>query len=147
MTLIPASVSVTKIPHDTLKIEAPYEDHSRQPGQIHYTFKTKEGELIDQSEKDDPFSFVFGKDEMIDGIEKALRGREQESLHIELSPADAYGEHDPELQQTLSKKHIEGLEEVEVSMQLQSETEMEKPSRLRLWTSLRTRLQLIRTIN
>ena len=92
--------------------------------QIHYTVKTKEGELIDQSEKDDPFSFVFGKDEMIDGVEKALRGREQgESLHIELSPADAYGEHDPELRQTLSKKHIEGLEEVEVGMQLQSETE------------------------
>ena len=90
---------------------------------IHYTVKTKKGQVLDQSEKD-PFSFIFGKGEIIAGLENALKGREKgEIFNVEIPPEEAYGERNMDLQQTVKKTDIDGLEEIEEGMQLQSENE------------------------
>ena len=83
---------------------------------IHYTVKTKKGQVIDQSEKD-PFSFVFGKNEIILGLEHALEGREKgESFNVEIPPEKAYGERNMDLQQTVKKTDIDGLDKIEEGM-------------------------------
>lgn len=61
---------------------------------MEYTVRDSDGAMIDSSaEGDGPLSFVFGRGEILPGLEKALEGHETgDTLSVTLAPADAYGE-------------------------------------------------------
>ena len=72
---------------------------------IHYKVSTSEGEDVDASEPGHPLTYLHGHGQIIAGLEAALNGRAQgEHVHATLAPAQAYGEHDPELDMRVSKK-------------------------------------------
>lgn len=63
---------------------------------IDYTL-TVDGEVVDTTEGDEPLQFLQGHQNIIPGLERELTGMKiGESKSVTVSPAEAYGEVDPE---------------------------------------------------
>lgn len=63
---------------------------------VTYTLSV-EGEKIESTDKDNPLVFLFGSGQMIPGFEKGLEGLSVgESYEITVSPAEGYGEVNPD---------------------------------------------------
>lgn len=90
---------------------------------IAYTLKDDQGTLIDQADKDQPFAFILGVGNIIPGLENALEGKSAgDQVSVTIEPAQAYGERDDNLKQTLSKEMFEGVDEVKPGMQFHAQT-------------------------
>jgi len=62
---------------------------------MEYTL-TVDGEVIDSSEGHGPIEFIQGQGHIIPGLEKEVKGMALgESKDVEVSPAEGYGEEDP----------------------------------------------------
>ena len=71
---------------------------------IDYTLKLTNGDLVETSEGGAPFGFIFGRQQIIPGLEKGLRGLEEgDSATIEVSPEEGYGERREELLQGIPR--------------------------------------------
>ena len=71
-----------------------------QPGKyvsISYSITDDAGRVVEQH--DLPIGFVYGSDtELIGGMDTAIAGKQAgDELGVELSPEDAFGQHDPDL--------------------------------------------------
>ena len=67
--------------------------------------------VIDSNKGAQPLEFITGKGQIIPGLEKELVGmNEGESKTITVKAADAYGEVNPEAQQTLPREQFEGID-------------------------------------
>jgi FKBP-type peptidyl-prolyl cis-trans isomerase SlyD len=65
---------------------------------IDYTLTLDSGEVVDSSEPGRPLGFIFGRGQIISGLEKALEGKEPgERLSVVVEPEDAYGMPVPDL--------------------------------------------------
>ncbi len=63
---------------------------------LEYTL-TVDGEVVDTSDVHGPISFIQGRQQIIPGLEKALYGMAVgESKEVVVTPAEGYGEADPE---------------------------------------------------
>ncbi len=90
---------------------------------IHYTVKTQEGNVLDQSKEDQPLQFIFGRGMLIKGLEDALAGKTQgDKFDAEIEPANAYGERHDGLIQTVPRS-LFGENEVSVGMQFRASTD------------------------
>jgi len=90
---------------------------------IHYTVKTKEGNVLDQSKEGQPLQFIFGRGMLIKGLEDALAGKVAgDKFDAEIAPADAYGERHEGLIQTVPRS-LFGDNEVAVGMQFRASTD------------------------
>ena len=79
-----------------------------------YTLTDDSGQLIDQSEKGQPLTFLEGAGQIIPGLEAALLGFEIGARHtVKVGAADAYGAHDP---QKLIEVPLERMPNREVSV-------------------------------
>lgn len=88
---------------------------------IHYTLTDDEGDELDSSIGQDPFSYLHGTRSIIPGLERALTGREEgEALQVTIEPRDAYGEIDPELIQKVPREAFAGIEDLQEGMQFQT---------------------------
>ncbi len=68
-------------------------------------------EIVDSNKGAQPLEFIMGKGQIIPGLENALVGmNEGESADILVKAADAYGEVNPEAQQTLPIEQFEGVD-------------------------------------
>jgi FKBP-type peptidyl-prolyl cis-trans isomerase SlyD len=64
---------------------------------IDYRLHLGDGEIIEESEQGDPLVYLHGYEEIVPGLEKALEGKKAgESLKVQVSPAEGYGEYDPD---------------------------------------------------
>lgn len=62
-----------------------------------YTLTNDKGEVLDES-GDEPFPYLHGHENIVPGLEKALEGlKVGDSKSVSVSPAEGYGEVDPEL--------------------------------------------------
>ncbi len=67
--------------------------------------------VIDSNKGSAPLEFITGKGQIIPGLESALVGMsEGESKTVTVKAADAYGEHNPEAQQTIPIEQFEGID-------------------------------------
>ena len=90
---------------------------------VHYRLKNKVGEVVDTSEGGEPLQFLEGSDNVIEGIQKAVKGRSPgDCLEVTVPPALAYGEHNPELVRKLPRSAFEGVENLQVGMKFQTNT-------------------------
>lgn len=65
---------------------------------VHYTGKLTNGEVFDSSREREPLEFTLGKGQLIPGFEAAVEGKEGgDKVTVTVSPAEAYGEKDPDL--------------------------------------------------
>ncbi len=91
--------------------------------QFHYSVSDTEGNVIDKSEET-PMAYLHGFGNIVPGLETALEGKKSgDKLSVKVSPEEAYGEYDPSLIQKVPKETFEDIEEIEVGMQFEAETD------------------------
>lgn len=60
--------------------------------QFHYTIKISSGEVVDSTFGEEPMEYVHGVDELMEGLSKALEGKEaNSSFEITIPAEEAYG--------------------------------------------------------
>ena len=91
---------------------------------IDYTLRDDDGNLLDQSQSDQPLIYLHGYKNIIPGLESALIGKiEGENFEVRVAPVDGYGETNPELEQIVPRDRFQGVESLEVGMQFQASTD------------------------
>ncbi|MBT4513050.1 MAG: peptidylprolyl isomerase [Chloroflexi bacterium] len=79
-----------------------------------------QGEVLDSSEQIGPFEYVHGNGFLIPGLENEMEGKiVGDSFSVAVSPAQAYGEQDEAMIQTLPPDALQGID-VQVGMQLEA---------------------------
>jgi len=74
---------------------------------FHYTLKNAQGEQLESSREGDALTYLHGSGNIIKGLEKAMEGRAAgDSFEVTVSPAEAYGEHQPANIQRVPAKHF-----------------------------------------
>jgi peptidylprolyl isomerase len=76
---------------------------------VEYEGRLEDGTIFDSTELNDglPLKFEVGKGQLIRGFDNAVIGKEVgEEFEINIQPHDAYGEFDPALSQTISRKQF-----------------------------------------
>lgn len=79
---------------------------------VEYTLKNKDGEILDSSQAMGPLEYIHGYGLIIQGLERALEGKEEgESFKKEVPPSEAYGDVIEDLvMETNRSQFPEGLE-------------------------------------
>jgi FKBP-type peptidyl-prolyl cis-trans isomerase SlyD len=91
---------------------------------IHYTLTGDDGQVIDTSQDRDPLQYEHGAGAIIPGLEKALEGHSRgDDVQVTLEPADAYGEHNENMVQSVPRSTFNDVDNVEPGMQFRVETE------------------------
>ena len=91
---------------------------------IDYTLRDNDGEMIDSSEGAGPLAYLHGAGNIVEGLEEALIGKKAgDKVKASIEPAKAYGERYEDMKQEVPKKLFGGVENIEVGMQFQSETD------------------------
>jgi FKBP-type peptidyl-prolyl cis-trans isomerase SlyD len=73
---------------------------------LDYTLRLDDGEVIDRSTTDDrePLEFLQGQGQVVPGLEHALYGMVVgDEKDVEVTPAEGYGEHDPQAYQEVAR--------------------------------------------
>ncbi|OUR63859.1 peptidylprolyl isomerase [Methylophaga sp. 42_25_T18] len=91
---------------------------------IDYKLTDNEGAVIDTSEGAGPLAYIHGAGNIIEGLEEALLGKEAgDDVQASIEPAKAYGERNEDMQQEVPKELFGGVDNIEIGMQFQSDTE------------------------
>lgn len=90
---------------------------------IHYSVKTPNGDVIDESLGSEPLAFIQGTKFMIAGLEDALEGRQSgDKFEVTIEPDKAYGDRHDQLVQQVPVAMFEGMD-VEVGMSFRATTD------------------------
>ena len=88
---------------------------------VQYVLKDDDGDVLDSTEGQEPLAYLHGVGQIVPGLERALAGRQDgDVVQVTLAPGDAYGDHDPELVQSVPRSQFQGVDEIEVGMQFQA---------------------------
>lgn len=80
-----------------------------------YILTDDKAQVLDRSIDGEPLAYLHGGGAIIPGLEAALEGkRAGESLQVRIAAADAYGERDDELVQSVPREMFEGDDAVKV---------------------------------
>ncbi|MFT7674739.1 MAG: FKBP-type peptidyl-prolyl cis-trans isomerase SlyD [Gammaproteobacteria bacterium] len=91
---------------------------------MHYTLTDDDGNVIDSSEGNEPLTYLQGAGNIIPGLEKAMVGKaEGDTLHVSVEPDEGYGEILGELIREVERSAFEGVDDIEIGMAFQAETE------------------------
>lgn len=91
---------------------------------IHYTLKDNNGEVLDSSEGNDPLYYLHGFGNLIQGLEDELEGKAQgDKLSVSIPPEKAYGVRNEENMLQVKKDQFEGVDNIQLGMQVQTQTE------------------------
>ncbi|MDO4223468.1 MAG: peptidylprolyl isomerase [Acinetobacter sp.] len=91
---------------------------------FHYTLKDDQGNIIDQSTDGQPLPYLHGAGNIIPGLENALLGKTVgDKLSVHVPAAQAYGEYNPDLVDQVPKEMFQGVDNIEVGMQFQAQTD------------------------
>ncbi|MFU8815414.1 MAG: FKBP-type peptidyl-prolyl cis-trans isomerase [Pseudomonadales bacterium] len=89
---------------------------------IHYTLTDQQGQELDTSRNQEPLTYLHGTQGLIPGLERELEGREAgEQFAATVQPEEAYGPVNPELIQDVPLEVLEGIDNLQVGMALQSQ--------------------------
>jgi len=89
---------------------------------MHYTLKNDAGDVIDSSDGGDPLPFLQGHGNIIPGLESALEGSKVgDKLEVSIKPEEGYGVRIKDAIQEIPSSALQGVDEVKVGMQLQSQ--------------------------
>ena len=87
---------------------------------VHYTGTLENGEIFDSSANRDPLQFTIGQGQLIPGFEKAVIGlKVGDSTKTNIPAAEAYGEHNAQMEITVPRTQLPEDMEPEVNLQLQ----------------------------
>ena len=87
---------------------------------IHYTLTNKKGEKIESSVGAEPLVYLHGNGNLITGLETQLEGKKVgDKFTVQVKAADAYGDYDEELIETVAKADFEDQNELAVGKEFQ----------------------------
>ena len=91
---------------------------------IEYTLTDDDGQVLETSEGCEPLCYLHGADAIAPGLEKELEGKEVgDQLQVAITPEEGYGHRDEELQQQVDRDQFEEVEDLEVGMQFQVDSD------------------------
>lgn len=91
--------------------------------QFNYTLTNKDGEVLDQS-RGEPLAYLHGHRNIIPGLEEKMTGKKAgDTFKVTIAPEDAYGEFVAEAVQEVPRANFQGVDNIEVGMQFQSQTD------------------------
>jgi len=91
---------------------------------LDYQLKGENGEVIDSSAQTGPMVYIQGAKDILAGIEDAVNGLSvDDTTTAVVTPKDAYGEYDPEKVGAVPRDAFVGIDDLQVGMQVQEETE------------------------
>jgi FKBP-type peptidyl-prolyl cis-trans isomerase SlyD len=74
---------------------------------FHYQIKDSQQNLLEDAMSGDPALYLHGADNILPALEAKLEGAVAgDVIEVTLTAKEAYGEHNPELQQRIPKKHL-----------------------------------------
>ncbi len=74
---------------------------------FHYSLKLADETPLESSENSEPLVYLHGKANIIPGLEKGLEGKSiGDEFSVTVTPAEAYGEYNPQLQMRLPIKNL-----------------------------------------
>ncbi|MFD2609844.1 peptidylprolyl isomerase [Deinococcus taklimakanensis] len=83
---------------------------------------TVDGELIDQSEENDPLTYLHGHSNIIPGLERALEGKAAgDRVQVTVQPEDGYGPRDEDNSEDLDREDFDDDIEIGATYYAQSE--------------------------
>ncbi len=89
-----------------------------------YKLTDLDGELIDESPEGEPLPYLHGFGNIIPGLEREMAGKKVgDSFQVQVEPAEGYGEREEELVQVYNRSLFHGVENIEVGMQFQMQTD------------------------
>ncbi|MBO1519935.1 FKBP-type peptidyl-prolyl cis-trans isomerase [Oceanisphaera pacifica] len=92
--------------------------------QFNYTLKNEEGDTLDTNVDNAPLAYLHGHNGMLEGIEKAMTGKEAgETFSITLTPEEGYGERKEDMIQRVPVKHLHGAKKWKAGMMATVHTE------------------------
>lgn len=90
---------------------------------FNYTLTNEQGEVLDQS-NGEPLAYLHGHGNIIAGLEAELLGKKVgDKFTATIAPADAYGEYMAEAVQEVPRVNFQGVDNIQVGMQFQTQTE------------------------
>ncbi|WXU00867.1 MAG: FKBP-type peptidyl-prolyl cis-trans isomerase SlyD [Catillopecten margaritatus gill symbiont] len=96
--------------------------------EMHYTIKNDAGDVLDTSKDQEPMPFLQGHGNIVPGLEKAIEGlKVGESCNVSVEAKDAYGEYHDEGVQEIPMEALQGVPDLKVGMELQSQDENGNP--------------------
>jgi FKBP-type peptidyl-prolyl cis-trans isomerase SlyD len=88
---------------------------------IDYTLKDDEGHVLDSSKEHGALAYLHGAGNIVPGLEEALHGREEgESISVQVTPDQGYGEKDESLQQSVPREVFQTDTTIEPGMHFQA---------------------------
>ena len=91
---------------------------------IHYTLKDDAGEVIDSSAAGEPLAYLHGHGNIVPGLERELTGRNVgDKVSVRVSPEEGYGQYDKGLVQSVPRRALRGIKDVQPGMHLHAQTE------------------------
>ncbi|HZT01175.1 MAG TPA: peptidylprolyl isomerase [Steroidobacteraceae bacterium] len=91
---------------------------------IHYILKDDAGTVIDRSASGEPLAYLHGHGNIVPGLERELTGHSAgEKLSVRVTPAEGYGEYDKGLVQSVPRRALRGIKDVQPGMHLHAQTE------------------------
>jgi FKBP-type peptidyl-prolyl cis-trans isomerase SlyD len=89
---------------------------------MHYKLTDGDGVEIDSSEGAEPLTYLHGAGNIIPGLERELTGKVAgDSMQVNVAPADAYGEINPDMIQVIPLAAFQGVDKVEPGMMFQAQ--------------------------
>ena len=89
---------------------------------MHYTLMNDAGDVIDSSDGKVPLDFLQGHGNIIPGLESALEGASKgDKMDVSVEPEQGYGLRMQDAIQEIPRTALQGVDEVKVGMQLQSQ--------------------------
>ncbi len=84
---------------------------------MNYTLKDDKGTVIDSSSENGPLSFIQGIGNIIPGLETQMEGKQKgDKFNCTITPADGYGDTDPNLVQKVERSQFAESDNLEVGM-------------------------------
>ncbi len=91
---------------------------------LDYQLKAETGEVVDDSSQTGPMIYIQGAEDILAGIENAVDGLSVgDTATAVITPEDSYGEYDPEKVGAVPHSTFVGIDDLQVGMQVQEETE------------------------
>lgn len=90
---------------------------------FHYTGCLNDGTVFRSTVNEDPIVLTIGEGIEVPGVEKAVIGMEKGDVKsVQVSPKDAYGEHNSNLVKVVDRAKLSGNIDLELGMKLKART-------------------------
>ena len=90
---------------------------------VNYWLKDTSGNVVDTSEGGQPMTFIEGSSQVIEGIQKAVIGREVgDVIEVTIPPQLGYGVHLSDLVSSMPLSAFDGVDDILVGMKFQTNT-------------------------